>query len=283
MSLFLLELHNWSTFGGHFRLLKLLNIKNIFFPKIHWVLSVKSHLSPVKIFPSTAFLYKALITQFAESALEMLRSEAWRIFFSFKRRERKEKEEREERRSSLSKIFIVMSTWLHLLWAYREKRKKKGARRKRRKKGRGSWEWKGEIKGKQKFHPKPGILQAVIFQLIEKPLNKKSSLENRKCCDYKVEHFISTNWSLNVLWESNCSVQLEGKNTTPHGGGFFFPFGLSQHFSFFLLIFFFGTAFFSQPSEQVLRCKPNSAMPSWWLHASKAECSRWKPFPPPLK
>lgn len=126
MSSFLLELHNWSTFGGHFRLLKLFNIKNIFFPKIHWVLSVKSHLSPVKIFPSTAFLYKALITQFAESALETLRSEAWRIFFSFKRRERKEKEEREERRSSLSKIFIVMSTWLHLLWAYREKRKKKG-------------------------------------------------------------------------------------------------------------------------------------------------------------
>lgn len=126
VSFFLLELHNWSTFGGHFRLLKLFNIKNIFFPKIHWVLSVKSHLSPVKIFPSTAFLYKALITQFAESALETLRSEAWRIFFSFQRRERKKKEEREERRSSLSKIFIVMSTWLHLLWAYREKKKKKG-------------------------------------------------------------------------------------------------------------------------------------------------------------
>lgn len=137
MSFFLLELHNRSTFGGHFRLLKLFNIKNIFFPKIHWVLSVKSHLSPVKIFPSTAFLYKALITQFAESALETLRSEAWRIFFSFKRRERKEKEEREERRSSLSKIFIVMSTWLHLLWAYREKRKKKRARRKRREKKEG--------------------------------------------------------------------------------------------------------------------------------------------------
>lgn len=212
MSFFLLELHNRSTFGGHFRLLKLFNIKNIFFPKIHWVLSVKSHLSPVKIFPSTAFLYKALITQFGESALETLRSEAWRIFFSFKRRERKEKEEREERRSSLSKIFIVMSTWLHLLWAYREKRKKKkGKKKEERKKGRRSWEWKGEIKGKQKFHPKPGILQAVIFQLIEKPLNKKSSLENRKCCDYKVEHFISTNWSLNVLWESNCSVQIGRK------------------------------------------------------------------------
>lgn len=133
VSFFLLELHNWSTFCGHFRLLKLFNIKNIFFPKIHWVLSVKSHLSPVKIFPSTAFLYKALITQFAESALETLRSEAWRIFFSFKRRERKEKEDIEERRSSLSKIFIVMSTWLHLLWAYREKRKKKGAKRKRKK------------------------------------------------------------------------------------------------------------------------------------------------------
>lgn len=148
----LLELHNWFTFCGHFRLLKLFNIKNIFFPKIHWVLSVKSHLSPVKIFPSTAFLYKALITQFAESALETLRSEAWRIFFSFKWRERKEKEDIEERRSSLSKIFIVMSTWLHLLWAYREKKKKRGAKRKRRKKkGRKSWERKGEIKGKQSF------------------------------------------------------------------------------------------------------------------------------------
>lgn len=156
MLFFLLELHNWSTFCGHFRLLKLFNIKNIFFPKIHWVLSVKIHLSPVKIFPSTAFLYKALITQFAESALETLRSEAWRIFFSFKWRERKEKEDIEERRSSLSKIFIVMSTWLHLLWAYREKKKKWGQKERGEKKGRKSWEWKGEIKGKQKFHPKPG-------------------------------------------------------------------------------------------------------------------------------
>lgn len=173
VSFFLLELHNWSTFCGHFRLLKLFNIKNIFFPKIHWVLSVKIHLSPVKIFPSTAFLYKALITQFAESALETLRSEAWRIFFSFKRRERKEKEDIEERRSSLSKIFIVMSTWLHLLRAYREKKKKKGKKKEEEKKGRKSWEWKGEIKGKQKFHPKPGILQAVIFQLIEKTTEQK--------------------------------------------------------------------------------------------------------------
>lgn len=137
-----------------------------------------------------------------------------------------------------------------------------------------------------KVHPKPGILQAIIFQLIEKPLNKKSSLENRKCCDYKVEHFISTNWSLNVLWESNCSVQI-GRKKIQHRmeeDFFFFPFGLSQHFSFFFFInFFLAQLFFSQPSEQVLRRKPNSAMPSWWLHASKAECSRWKPFPPPLK
>lgn len=183
-----------------------------------------------------------------------------------------------------------MSTWLHLLWAYREKKKKWGQKERGEKKGRKSWEWKGEIKGKQKFHPKPGILQAVIFQLIEKPLNKKRSLENRKCCDYKVEHFISTNWSLNVLWESNCSVQIGRKKyNTVWRRIFFFPFGLSQHFSFFsflfsfLLIFLAQLFFFPQPSEQVLRCKPNSAMPSWWLHASKAECSRWKPFPPPLK
>lgn len=176
MSFFLLELHNWSTFGGHFRLLKLFNIKNIFFPKIHWVLSVKSHLSPVKIFPSTAFLYKALITQFAESALETLRSEAWRIFFFLLNGEKERERKREERRSSLSKIFIAMSTWLHLLWAYREKKNKKTnkrVRRKRRKKGRRSWDWKGEIKGKQKVHPKPGILQAVIFQLIEKTTEQK--------------------------------------------------------------------------------------------------------------
>lgn len=115
-----------------------------------------------------------------------------------------------------------------------EKEKKRGGtKRKRRKKGRKSWEWKGEIKGKQKFHPKPGILQAAIFQLIEKPLNKKSSLENRKCCDYKVEHFISTNWSLNVLWESNCSVQIGRKKYNTAWRRIFFPFGLSQHFSFF--------------------------------------------------
>lgn len=109
------------------------NIKNIFFPKIHWVLSVKSHLSPVKIFPSTAFLYKALITQFAESALETLRSEAWRILFLLNG-EKERKRNREERRSSLSKIFIVMSTWLHLLWAYREKRKKMGKKKKEKRK-----------------------------------------------------------------------------------------------------------------------------------------------------
>lgn len=239
MSFFLLELHNRFTFCGHFWLLKLFNIKNIFFPKIHWVLSVKSHLSPVKIFPSTAFLYKALITQFAESALETLRSEAWRIFFSFKWRERKEKEDIEERRSSLSKIFIVMSTWLHLLWAYREKKKKSGAKRKRRKKRKEKLGVEGRNKRKTKFHPKPGILQAVIFQLIEKPLNKKSSLENRKCCDYKVEHFISTNWSLNVLWESNCSVQIGRKKYNTAWRRIFFPFGLSQHFSFFFSFFCF--------------------------------------------
>lgn len=109
------------------------NIKNIFFPKIHWVLSVKSHLSPVKIFPSTAFLYKALITQFAESALETLRSEAWRILFLLNG-EKERKRNREERRSSLSKIFIVMSTWLHLLRAYREKRKKMGKKKKEKRK-----------------------------------------------------------------------------------------------------------------------------------------------------
>lgn len=138
-----------------------------------------------------------------------------------------------------------------------------------------------------KVHPKPGILQAIIFQLIEKPLNKKSSLENRKCCDYKVEHFISTNWSLNVLWESNCSVQIGRKKIQHRMEEDFFFFSLLVYHSiflfFFLLIFFLAQLFFSQPSEQVLRRKPNSAMPSWWLHASKAECSRWKPFPPPLK
>lgn len=138
-----------------------------------------------------------------------------------------------------------------------------------------------------KVHPKPGILQAIIFQLIEKPLNKKSSLENRKCCDYKVEHFISTNWSLNVLWESNCSVQI-GRKKIQHRmeeDFFFFPFWFitAFFFFFFFINFFLAQLFFSQPSEQVLRRKPNSAMPSWWLHASKAECSRWKPFPPPLK
>lgn len=123
-------------------------------------------------------------------------------------------------------------------------KKKKRARRKRRKKGRRSWEWKGEIKGKQKFHPKPGILQAVIFQLIEKTLNKKSSLENRKCCDYKVEHFISTNWSLNVLWESNCSVQIGRKKYDTAWRRIFFPFWFITAFFFFLLIFFLAQLFF---------------------------------------
>lgn len=135
VSFFLLELHNWSTFCGHFRLLKLFNIKNIFFPKIHWVLSVKSHLSPVKIFPSTAFLYKALITQFAESALETLRSEAWRIFFSFKWRERKEKESyrREEKQSVKNfhcHVHLAASTM-----GIQEKEKKRGKKKENKKEG----------------------------------------------------------------------------------------------------------------------------------------------------
>lgn len=98
-----------------------------------------------------------------------------------------------------------------------------------------------------KVHPKPGILQAIIFQLIEKPLNKKSSLENRKCCDYKVEHFISTNWSLNVLWESNCSVQIGRKKIQHRMEEDFFFFSLLVYhsiFLFFFLLIFFGTAFF---------------------------------------
>lgn len=218
------------------------NIKNIFFPKIHWVLSVKSHLSPVKIFPSTAFLYKALITQFAESALETLRSEAWRIFFSFKRRERKEKKER--RGEAVCQKFSLSCPPGCIYYGHTGKKEKKRARRKRRKKGRRIWEWKGEIKGKQKFHPKPGILQAVIFQLIEKTLNKKSSLENRKCCDYKVEHFISTNWSLNVLWESNCSVQIGRKKYDTAWRRIFFPFWFITAFFFFLLIIFWHSFFF---------------------------------------
>lgn len=120
-----------------------------------------------------------------------------------------------------------------------KEKKKWGQKERGEKKGRKSWEWKGEIKGKQKFHPKPGILQAVIFQLIEKPLNKKSSLENRKCCDYKVEHFISTNWSLNVLWESNCSVQIGRKKYNTAWRRIFFPFWFITAFFFFFFLFCF--------------------------------------------
>lgn len=130
---------NYTTglFCGHFRLLKLFNIKNIFFPKIHWVLSVKSHLSPVKIFPSTAFLYKALITQFAESALETLRSEAWRIFFSFKVRERKEKgryrrEEKQSVKNFHCHVHLAASTM-----GIQGKEKKKGGKKKEEKKKEG--------------------------------------------------------------------------------------------------------------------------------------------------
>lgn len=145
VSFCLLELHNSSTFGGHFRLLKLFNIKNIFFPKIHWALSVKSHLSPVKIFPSTAFLYKALITQFAESALETLRSEAWRSFFSLKWRERKGIERREEKQSVKSfhcHVHLAASTRGIQGKKRKTKQKQKGkkkekVRRKRRQKQEG--------------------------------------------------------------------------------------------------------------------------------------------------
>lgn len=135
MSFFLLEFHNWSTFGGHFRLLKLFNIKNIFFPKIHWVLSVKSHLSPVKIFPSTAFLYKALITQFAESALETLRSEAWRIFFLLNG-EKERKRKREKRGEAVCQKFSLSCPPGCIYYGHtgKKEKKKKGKKKEEKKK-----------------------------------------------------------------------------------------------------------------------------------------------------
>lgn len=158
------------------------------------------------------------------------------VFFSFKRRERKKKRERERREEKQSvknfhcHVHLAASTM-----GIRGKKKKRVRRKRRKKKERRSWEWKGEIKGKQKLCPKPRILQAIIFQLIEKPLNKKSSLENRKCCDYKVEHFISTNWSLNVLWESNCSVQIGRKKYNTAWRRIFFPFWFITAFFFFFV------------------------------------------------
>lgn len=227
------------------------NIKNIFFPKIHWVLSVKSHLSPVKIFPSTAFLYKALITQFAESALETLRSEAWRILFLLNGE--KKGKETEKRGEAVCQKFSLSCPPGYIYYGHTGKKEKKWARRKRRKERKEKLGVEGRNKRKTtKVHPKPGILQAIIFQLIEKPLNKKSSLENRKCCDYKVEHFISTNWSLNVLWESNCSVQIGRKKIQHRMEEDFFFFSLLVYHSiflfFFLLIFFWHSFFF--PSHQ---------------------------------
>lgn len=60
-------------------------------------------------------------------------------------------------------------------------------------------------------------------------------------------------------------------------------FGLSRHFSFFF--FFWHSCFFP---HSPLRCQslsgwePNHALSSCGLHAFQAECSRWKPFFPPL-
>lgn len=159
--------------------------------------------------------------------------------FSFKRRERKEKKQRREEKQSVKNfhchVHLATSTM-----GIQGKKKKKWARRKRRKKRKEKLGVEGRNKRKTtKVHPKPGILQAIIFQLIEKPLNKKSSLENRKCCDYKVEHFISTNWSLNVLWESNCSVQI-GRKKIQHRmeeDFFFFPFWFITAFFFFFFFY----------------------------------------------
>lgn len=121
------------------------------------------------------------------------------------------------------------------------------------------------------------------FQLIEKNHWTKKVLENRKCWDYKVAHLIGTNWSWNILCESNCSVQIvQGKKQPTTWRTFPPSFGLSQHFSF----FFFGTAFFTPPSplryQSLSGWEPNHALSSCGLHAFQVECSRWKPFFPPL-
>lgn len=79
--------------------------------------------------------------------------------------------------------------------------------------------------------------------------------------------------------------RLFGGETQPTTWRRTFPpsFGLSQHFSF---LFFFGTAFSPPPSplryQSLSGWEPNHALSSCGLHAFQVECSRWKPFLPPL-
>lgn len=73
-----------------------------------------------------------------------------------------------------------------------------------------------------------------------------------------------------------------GKNNPPRGE--LFHLLLVYHSIF--LSFFFGTAFFTPPSplryQSLSGWEPNHALSSCGLHAFQVECSRWKPFFPPL-
>lgn len=95
-----------------------------------------------------------------------------------------------------------------------------------------------------------------------------------------------TNWSWNILCESNCSVQIvRGGKKQPTTWRRTFPpsFGFITAFFF---PFFFGTVFCFPPSplryQSLSGWEPNHALSSCGLHAFRVECSRWKPFFPPL-
>lgn len=161
------------------------------------------------------------------------------------------------------------SMWLHLLrvsWDTQDKghRSGRGAR--------------GQDRGNEPYPVFPSQTEGPPDDRIptdRKTTQPKRILENRKCWDYKVAHFIRTNWFWNVLCESNCSIQIGWgeKKTTPQGGGIsFFPL-LVYHSILLFLSFFFGTVFFFFLSAigACSRRKPNRACVSWWLGVAQAE------------
>lgn len=102
-------------------------------------------------------------------------------------------------------------------------------------------EWRGKVEGAGESTEPPTNQNASISDRTPPdarvPANRKPPdkvLENRKCWDDKVAHFIATNCSWNLLCASNCSVQTVRERHTPaRGGQPLHPFWVTMHFALF--------------------------------------------------
>lgn len=179
------------------------------------------------------------------------------------------------------KGFVVASTGLRLLRVYCKSRP-------HTREGRGRGDGQGQGTSNK---PKTGSISDGTPPDDRIPADRKTTGQRRfwKIGSVRITklHISSgTNWSWNILCESNCSVQIvRGRGKTTHH----VEENVSTFFWFYhsvFLSFFFGTAFCFPPSplryQSLSGWEPNHALSSCGLHAFRVECSRWKPFFPPL-